>query len=332
MSARVAVVTGASGFLGSAFARRLVERGYQVRALLRSTSTTELISDLNLEIVRGDLFQPTSLQRALRGAELVTHCAGQVTGWRDASHMIESHVRGTHNVVQAALRQRVGCLLHVSSVASLGVPDMSLGRQATLTESHVWNAGRTEWPYGFAQYHAEIEAWRGAAAGLDVRVVLPSYVLGPGGPRQRGGEQRMRWLAARMPPLAPQGGLNVVHLQDVVDGTMAAIEHGHSGQRYLLSGHNLTHKQFLTALADIAAVKPPRATIPAAPLRAVGALAVRLSPLLPAFAVRLPMLTLAGRFFYYDNQRTAQRLGLQPRRPFRPALAAALERPQATAG
>ena len=311
MNAGSALVTGATGFLGSHIARALVQNGYRVRALHRSTSSFELIKDLDLELVQGDLFEPASLQRAARSVDLVIHCAGMVASWRDPERMIASHVQGTRNVLQAALRQRVGRFVHLSSVASLGIPHNRSDATDGMSESHVWNSHRLVWPYGYAKWRAELEVWRAVAAGLDGRIAIPSYVLGPGGQQRRSGS-RLAQLTRVALPAAPAGGLNVVHIQDVVDGVLATAQRGHPGRRYLLVGHNLSFMDLLIALAEGAGHRPPRWELPSAPLRAVGKAAAALAPRAPWLPPRLPMLSLLGHYFYYDDRRTRSDLGLGP--------------------
>lgn len=228
--------------------------------------------------------------------------------------MVASHVQGTRNVLKAALRQHVRCLVHLSSVAALGVPRRQFSRSAGMTESHLWNARRAVWPYGYAKWCAELEVWQAAAAGLDVRLALPSFVLGPGGAQRRAGT-RLSGLAQRSLPVAPAGGLNVVHVQDVVDGVLAIIERGRAGQRYLLVGHNLSLLEFLAELARAAGQRPPRWQLPAGPLRALGLVSAELRRLIPWLPARLPMLALTGQHFYYDNRRTREQLQLPLPRP-----------------
>ena len=319
MNAGGALVTGATGFLGSHIARALVGNGYQVRALHRRTSSFELIEDLDLELVQGDLFEPASLQRAAQSVELVIHCAGLVASWQDPERMIASHVQGTRNVLQAALRQRVRCVVYLSSVASLGVPHSGSGSTQGMAESHVWNSRRSVWPYGYAKWRAEIEVWQAVASGLDARIAIPSYVFGPGGQQRRRGN-RLAQLTQRALPAAPAGGLNVVHVQDVVDGVLAMIERGQRGRRYLLVGHNLRFMDLLTALAEATDNRPPRWELPAGPLRALGRAAAALAPFAPWLPARLPMLSLLGHHFYYDDRWTRAVLNLRPPRSLESTL------------
>lgn len=323
MNPRAALITGATGFLGSHIARALVRAGYRVRALHRSTSSFELIQDLELELVQGDLFEPASLQRAAQSVDLIIHCAGLVASWQDPDPMIASHVQGTHNVLQAALRQRVRRFVHLSSVASLGVPRNGSDGIQGMPESHIWNSRRSVWPYGYAKWRAELEVWRAVAAGLDARIAIPSYVLGPGGQQRRSGS-RVAQLAQWALPAAPAGGLNVVHIQDVVDGVLAVVDRGRRGMRYLLVGHNLSFMDLLTTLAEAAGHPAPRWELPAAPLRAVGK-AAALVPFAPWLPARLPMLSLLGHKFYYDDRRTRAALGLRPPRSLASTLQAELQ-------
>ncbi len=322
MSAPTVLVTGATGFLGSSVSRALVQAGYRVRALHRASSFLSRIEDLPVELIQGDLFDAPSISRAARGADFIVHCAGLVSEWRDAQLMTKSHVIGTRNTVRAAMRQRVRRFVHVSSVAALGVPRPgSADETRGMTETHLWNVDRLFWPYGYAKHRAEDEVWQATAAGLEAVIALPSYILSPGQTRVRGGGLLARALAHGVPTFALPGGLNVVHIQDVVEGLLALLEHGATGERYLLVGHNLSLRSYLSAVAEASGGRPPRRQLPAAPLQALGQAAARLRQISPWIPARLPMLALTGRGFYYDDRHTRAQLSLAPPRPYKDAIA-----------
>jgi dihydroflavonol-4-reductase len=305
-----ALVTGATGFVGSHIARSLARSGFAVRALRRDTSDPSILDGVAAEWFIGNLLRPESLLAACAGVDLVFHCGGQVAEWSRPQAMIISHTSGTRNMLHAAQLQGVGRFVHVSSVAALGVPiPDNADPTAGMDERHLWNASCSMWPYGYAKHRAETLVWQAVAGGLDAVVVAPSAVFGAGDVKRAERGILSRLLAGRVPPVAPPGGLNAVHIDDVTAACLAAARRGCRGQKYLAVGQNLTHRQFMSISAEVTGAQPPRRVLPTAALRSLGRLAIRLDPYLP-LPKRSGMLALTGYHFYFDGQSTRAALGL----------------------
>lgn len=315
----LALVTGSTGFLGSHLCRALVGAGHAVRALHRPTSSLEALEGLPVETVLGDILDPVSLACTFEGVQVVFHAAAEMGPWRRPEPMRASHIIGTRNVVRAALEARVERLVHLSSVAALGIPDRPGEDAPWLTEDHPWNASPRAWPYGFAKYRAEGEVLDGVARGLDAVIVNPALVIGPGDVRPV--RSSLIWQVAQgRVPAAVHAGLNVVHVDDVIEGCLAALGRGRRGHRYLLAGENLTVSQILAQAADR---QPPRLTLPTWLVRAV---APALETLAQALALPFSsgLLRFAGYYFYYDRTKACRELHLASPRPFRQAAETAL--------
>jgi len=181
----LALVTGSTGFIGSHLCRTLLDAGYRVRAFHRAPSSLQLIADLDVEHAVGDLTQPDTLAKAMPGIAVVFHAASQVDYWRRPNRMYPVTVGGTRNVLQAALDARVQRVVYTSSVAALGMPDLT---GFLIDETHVWNYKPKLWRYGHAKHLAEKEVQNAVAQGLDVVIVNPAMVLGPGDANRISGE------------------------------------------------------------------------------------------------------------------------------------------------
>jgi dihydroflavonol-4-reductase len=304
------LVTGATGFLGSNIARGLAHAGHRVRALARPGSSLDLLAGLPIQVVQGDVLVPATLEAALGGVDAVVHAAAQMRGGRSLDERMASHVLGTRNVLAGARHAGVGRFVHISSVAALGIPDEPLAPTDTsampMDETHAWNAPPDLWPYGYAKHQAELEVRSAVAAGLDAVVVNPSIVLGAGDRKLV--SNALIWHAARgrVPPIIP-GGVGVVHIEDVVEGTLAALQRGRAGERYILNGENLSVEQLVTLVTEAVGLPPPRVRLSLRTARALARGADILTRLVQPDA-RPVLLELAGRYFYYDTRRARAEL------------------------
>lgn len=314
-------VTGASGFIGSCLCRALCAQDHEVVALHRPTSLLAGLDGLPVHRVIGDMLDPPSLARACEGVEVVFHTAAPMRPEADGPTAIEAHVLGTRNILQAARRAGVRRLIHTSSVAALGVPDVppsaSEKDAPLLDEGHAWNYLPERWPYAFAKHRSELEVLRAVDDGLQAVIVNPSAVFGAGD-WYRTSKSLVAHVGrgARVPVIA--GGLNAVHIDDVVAGHLAAVERGRTGERYILGGENLTLTDMFRITAQVVGRRPPRLEVP---LWAVPALRRLLHP--ARAILRLPiepsLLWLAGYYFYYDTHKAQVELSLPPARLYRQA-------------
>lgn len=305
------LVTGATGFLGSHICRALVRRGDRVRALHRPTSNLAGLESLRLELVTGDLLDPDSLAHAMRGVETLYHVAAESAYWRNPAEVLRAAVAGTRYVLEAALQADVRTVVLTSSVAALGVPEPG----ELLTETHSFNLHQNAFPYGFAKYQAELTALRIAEGRLRLVIVNPSIVLGAGDINQISGSIILE--AARGLSFAyNDGGVNIVHIDDVTEGHLAAAENGFSSERYILGGENLTHRQILTEVAGVVGRRPPWLRIP-------NAVVPPLAWVLDAVGrvVRTPLngaqLKMSRHRLWVDTSKARRELGLPAPKPFR---------------
>jgi len=315
------LVTGASGFIGSSLCRALGAQGHEVLAFHRPTSLLAALEGLPVRHVIGDMLDPASLTQALDDVEVVFHTAAPMRPESDGRTAIEAHVLGTRNVLQAAHQARVRRLVHTSSVAALGVPDVPASTPAEnaplLDERHAWNYLPERWPYAYAKHASEQEVLRAVEAGLQAVIVNPSAVFGAGD-WYRTRHSLVAFLArGAFVPVIP-GGLNVVHIDDVIAGHLAALERGRCGERYILGGENLTLPELFQITAQVVGRRPPRLRLPLWTIPLVRHL------LEPARSfLNLPiepsLLWLAGFHFFYDTRKSQGELGLPPAIPYRQA-------------
>jgi nucleoside-diphosphate-sugar epimerase len=246
MTAKLNLVTGATGLLGSHVAEQLVARGERVRALVRPASDTVFLRRLGVELVPGDLLEPASLPAALSGVDLVYHCAARVGDWGAWADFQAQVIDATHNLLTACRAARVGRLLHVSSIAVYGHPR----RKERITEDEPQGQRlRFLDHYCRAKMQAEQRVW---GSGLEVTVVRPSWIYGP---RDRNGLPRLASaLRGRWVKIQGRGDnpLNIVYAGDVADGAIRAANHPAArGQAYhLCSEGEITQRDFLNALSD----------------------------------------------------------------------------------
>lgn len=313
-----ALVTGSTGFIGGRLCRRLLADGWEVRAFHRATSSLKALEGLDIEHAVGDLTQPATVQSAAKGVDVVFHAAALLGGPQKPGQMYTITVEGTRAVMQAALEAGVKRLVHISSVAALGVPDNGPGVVSIMNEKHSWNYRPDYWPYGYTKYLAEMEVQKAVAQGLDAVIVNPSVVLGAGDV-YRSSSSIVLQVAQRKIPFLVEGGINFIHIMDVLDGIMAACELGKCGSRYLLTGENLTHAELVGAIAKITGVEPPSLMMPVGFVRALSGILKAVQSFIH-FPIEAVNLRQAGYYFFYDARKSRVELRLSPPRPVADAI------------
>lgn len=253
-----ALVTGATGFIGSHIVRRLVRNGERVKVLLRRTSKTLNIEDINVERVYGDIMDVESVKKALQGCDTVYHTAGFVSFRKsDYKKMEEINVRGTANVLSAALEAGVKRAVYTSSVAAIGVDP----KGGIANEDTPFTLEGEGIQYLNTKYYAEREAIRLYEKGLPVVIVNPSVVIGPGDV-YLSSAGCILWYCKRRFPGYMDGTLNLVDVEDVAEGHILAAERGRIGERYILANKNLTIREFFALMERVTGIPSPKIKIP----------------------------------------------------------------------
>jgi len=261
------LVTGATGFVGSGLCRALTAAGVTVHALHRANSSLRGLEDLPVRRFVGDILEPATLRPALDGVGVVFHVAAQSAYWRHPQGVVRTAVEGTRTVVEAAAGAGARRLILTSSVGALGVPNPG----ELLDEGHEFNLPPRAFPYGYAKHASELAARRAAEGRLELVIVNPSIVLGPGDLNRISGSIIVETAHGRA-FVYTDGGANYIHVDDVAAGHLAAAERGQPGERYILGGENLTHCDALTAIAGMVGRRPPWLHLPNGIVPAVGRL------------------------------------------------------------
>ena len=255
----VILVTGATGFVGSAVVRLLLDRGDAVRVLARPGSDRSNLADLDIEVAEGDLLQPESLGPAVRGCTGLFHVAADYRLWtRNPELMLKANVEGTRSILRAAADAGVSRIVYTSSVATLGIVRGGSGDEQTpVTFDDMIGI------YKQSKYLAEV-----AAQELIDNDDVPCVIVNPStpvGPRDikptPTGRMIVEAAAGRMPAFVDTG-LNIVHVNDVAKGHLLAFDQGTIGERYVLGGENMELSAILVEIARITNRKAPSIKIP----------------------------------------------------------------------
>ncbi len=253
------LVTGATGFVGSAVTRALLASGEAVRVLLRRTSDQGNIAGLAVERVFGDLRQPDTLTGALDGCRILYHVAADYRLWTPRpDDLYETNVAGTENLIRAAIAAGVERIVYTSSVATLGI-------NADGTPADEETPVRLDDMIGHykrSKFLAEQAVRRMVAEGAPVVIVNPSTPVGPHDIKPTPTGRMIVEAAAGRMPVYVDTGLNLVHVDDVATGHLLACQHGAIGQRYVLGGQNMTLADILRAIAVMVGRRPPTIRLP----------------------------------------------------------------------
>ncbi|NNM20125.1 MAG: NAD-dependent epimerase/dehydratase family protein [Gammaproteobacteria bacterium] len=316
------LVTGATGFIGSAVARALLTAGHRVRVMIRATSDRRNIDGLDVEIVEADLLDPDSLLHAVVGMDYVFHVAADYRLWvPDPEQLYRINVTGTRALLEAARLADVQRVVFTSSVATLG-----LNADGTpADESTPVSINDMIGHYKRSKFLGEELALEAAAAGLDVVIVNPSAPVGPRDIKPTPTGQMIIDAASGRMPVYVNTGLNIVHVDDVAHGHLLAASAGLSGRRYILGCENMCLADIIGTVAKMAGKRSPRFRIPVAAVMPVAYVAEGIARLTGrAPAVTVDGVRLARKHMYFSSQRAADELGYQPR-PALDALRDAVE-------
>ena len=252
------LVTGGTGFVGSQLVAALVQRGDQVRVLRRASSSLIALEGLPVEHVFGDILEPEAVAQAVAGCDLVFHVAALSSYWRaQRAQVYQVNVDGVRTVMEACLAAGTPRVVFTSSVAAIGIrPD---GKPAD--ETTTFDSASSRLAYADSKHRAEAVVQRLVKLGLDVVIVNPAAVFGPGDHHQISGSMIVEF-ARRNLPAVPPGGLCCVDVAAVVQGHLAAAERGRTGERYILGGENLTHRALAAEICAVVGKPAPRWTLP----------------------------------------------------------------------
>src|SRR5208283_1632022 len=316
LDASPVLVTGASGFVGSAIAEALRAAGSSVRVLVRPSSPRRNISPLDA-VYEGDITDRTSLAAALKGVRFVFHAAADYRLWaRDLEDLARNNVEGTRLIMEEALRAGVERIVYTSSVATLKLTD---GRLAT--ESCPLSENEAIGAYKRSKVTAErlVEAMARRDR-LPAVIVNPSTPIGPRDVKPTPTGRVIVEAASGRVPAFVDTGLNLVHVDDAAAGHLAALRRGEIGERYILGGENVL---FSAMLADIAAIVGRRAPTLRAPRALIYPLAYA-AEFIARFGGGQPFVTLDGlrmsrHRMFFDDAKARRELGYVSR-PYREGL------------
>ncbi len=306
------LVTGGTGFVGSAVVRRLLVAGHRVRALVREKTPRDNLAGLDVEIAVGDLTDPASLDRAIRGCDAVFHVAADYRLWApDPAVMRRNNIDGTRNVMDAALAGGVRRVVYTSSIATLATRDDGppTDEDTPVTvEDMVSEYKRTKF------LAEEVVRERVTDAALPAVIVNPATPLGPRDIKPTPtGRMLSDAVHGRMPAYVDMG-MNIVHVDDVADGHVRAFERGRIGERYVLGGENTTLRDILARVAALVGRRPPRFRAPRGllfPIAYAAEVIARTTgwdPPLSVDAIRMSRLR-----EHYTSDKAVRELGYAPR-------------------
>jgi len=312
------LITGASGLVGSAVARQLTAEGFAVRALVRPGSPRGHLEGLNLEFASGDIRDPESVRGAMAGVRYVFHVAADYRLWaRDPSQIFAANVNGTRIVMQEANKAGVERIVYTSSVATLGLRHDGAAADETVPLMPEQGIGA----YKRSKIAAErlVETMI-ADEGLPAVIVNPSTPIGPRDVKPTPTGRIIVEAARGRVPGFLDTGLNLVHVDDVAAGHIAALRRGAIGERYILGGENVSLADMLADIAQIVGRRPPRLRLPRAVVLPV-AYAAEATAWLTG---REPFTTrdgirMAEHRMFFTAAKAERDLGVRPR-PYRQAL------------
>jgi dihydroflavonol-4-reductase len=316
----VVLITGASGFVGAAIAIAARGAGYHVRVLVRASSPRGNIQPGD-EVFTGDIRDRASLASALRGARYLVHAAADYRLWsRVPSEIITTNTEGTRCVMEEALRAGVERIVYTSSVATIALRDDTPADESSpLSEHDAIGAYKRSKVMAERLVEDMVQRQR-----LPAVIVNPSTPIGPRDVKPTPtGRIIVEAASGRMPAFVDTG-LNLVHVDDVAAGHLAALERGRIGERYILGGENVYLRDMLAEIARVVSRKPPRVRLPIAPLYPLALVAEGVG----LVTGREPFLTLDGlrmarHHMFFNDAKARRDLGYTSR-PYRDGIADAI--------
>lgn len=305
------LVTGATGFVGSAVARR-AQQDFAVRALVRPGSDRRNVAGCGFELVEGDMLDAASLERACEGVRYVFHVAADYRLWaRDMREIHHNNRAGTANVMEAALRHGVERVVYTSSVATLDAK----GASAPVDETRRLDEANAIGAYKRSKVAAErLVEGMVAERALPAVLVCPSTPIGPRDVKPTPTGRLIVEAASGRVPAFVDTGLNFVHVDDVAEAHLLALRHGVIGERYIAGGDDVALAELLGHIARMVGARPPSLRLPRWPLYPVALVAQGLAH----YSGREPFLTVDGlrmsrNRMFFSSEKAKRELGYRPR-------------------
>jgi len=308
----VAFITGASGFVGSAVARELLREGFVLRALVRPNSPRKNLTGLQVKVIEGDMRDKDAVISAAQGSRYVVHLAADYRLWSPHEQdIIRANVEGTRVVMEAARAVGAERIVYTSSVATLKLREdgAPADETAPLTETDAYGA------YKRSKIAAERLVEQMIGRGLPAVIVNPSTPVGPRDLRPTPtGRMIIEAASGRMPAYVDTG-LNMVHVDSVASGHIAALRHGRIGERYILGGENMMLCELLGTIARLMGRSPPRVRLPRWPIYPMAYAAEAIARL----TKREPFITLDGlrmakHRMFFTSVKAERELGYKAKR------------------
>ncbi len=259
------LVTGGTGLVGAHFLLHLVENGESVRAIYRTKASIKKTENLfsiyhksdlfeKIEWLEADILDIPSLEIAFQDIHLVYHCAALISfDPKDENAIRKTNIEGTANIVNFCLAYSIKKLLFVSSIAALGDP---ISAETIILETTEWNAEKPHSDYAISKYGAEMEVWRGQQEGLEVVIVNPGIILGPGFLEQ--GSGTLFTAVAKGMPFYTLGTTGFVAVSDVVEISVKLMNSNIKNERFTLIENNYSFQEILNCIADSLQTKRPQ--------------------------------------------------------------------------
>ena len=312
------LVTGATGFIGAALVRQLINQGDSVRVISRPHSDQRNLEGLRIEVAYGDLQDMASLQEALIGCRRLYHVAAHYSLWApDPGLFYRVNVSGTKNLMQAAWKAGVERIVYTSTVGALGIPpDGQPGNEETPV-----SLSDMVGDYKQSKYLAEQVVIDLARQGLPVVIVNPSTPVGPWDIKPTPtGQMILDFLKGRMWAYLDTG-MNLIDVEDVARGHILAMEKGKTGQKYILGHRNMTLREIFEKLGEISGIKPPTIKAPYPLVLSLAHLSQWVSDWITKRPPRIPLtgVKMARKYMYFTSSKAVRDLGL-PQSPIEGAL------------
>jgi len=314
----IALVTGATGMLGTHVMLELLSRGQAVRALYRTEESREMVKRIfsfyqsgnlysQIQWTQGDVLDIPSLYEAIQGCDAVYHSAAVVSYHRkDRNQMYTINIEGTANVVNVCIDLQIAQFCQVSSIAAIG----RTADGQTLSEKNEWENSSLNTHYGITKYLSEMEVWRGIQEGLNAVIVNPGFIIGPGDPH-RSSTNVFSKIKEGLPAYPP-GGTGFVSASDVARAMVELMQKKISGQRYIIVSESLSmHEVFNSIGAALGKKHMTRIATPA--MLFIGRILEFLKEIFTGKKALVTKETTrnAQVRFYYENEKIKKELGFE---------------------